>query len=321
MAVPAPFAAYLVAEAVHASGVIAVVVSGLYLGHRVTESPAKTRLLGRAFWKVLIFILESVVFLLIGLQLPAVLKGLSAWHPLTLAWWALTVFAVVVAVRFAWMFAPALVPSPMARRRARTGGTADGTRRLNRWELTAVSWAGMRGVVSLAAAFAVPVTTAPGDPFPERHLILFLTFTTVLGTLLVQGVTFPALIRRLGVGGEAERHTDAVAEAGAQHTAAGAALKRLADLAAEEDLDEQVLRRLQDLTEYRRLRAWERLGGGTGPDGSEVPTAVYQRLRREMLAAEREMFIRLRNERRIDDEGLERVLWELNLEEVALSRE
>jgi len=319
VAVLAPFAAYLVAEAVQASGVIAVVVSGLYLGHRVTESPAQTRLLGRSFWKVLIFILESAVFLLIGLQLPEVLDGLSAWHPLTLTWWALTVFAVVVAIRFAWVFATALISAPAARRRARGGRPA--TRRLDRRELTVVSWAGMRGVVSLAAAFAVPVSAAPGEPFPERHLILFLTFTTVLGTLLVQGFTFPTLIRRLGVEDGAERHTDAVAEAGAQHTAANAALERLAELAAEEEVDEQTLRRLQELAEYRRLRAWERLGGGTGPDGTEVPTAVYQRLRREMLAAEREVFIRLRDERRIDDEVLERVLWELDLEEVALSRE
>ncbi|WP_119730028.1 Na+/H+ antiporter [Thermomonospora amylolytica] len=322
VAVLAPFAAYLVAEAVHASGVIAVVVSGLYLGHRFTESPAATRVLGLSFWKVLTFILESVVFLLIGLQLPAVVEGLSAWHPLTLAWWALTVFAVVVAVRFAWVFATALVPALVARRRARTGGAVDDTRRLNRRELTVVSWAGMRGVVSLAAAFAIPVTTARGEPFPERHLILFLTFTTVLATLLVQGVTFPALIRRLGIGGEAERHTDAVAEAGAQHAAARAALERLEALVAEEeDLDEQVLRRLRELAEYRQLRAWERLGGGTGPGGTEVPTAVYQRLRREMLAAEREVFVRLRDERRIDDEVLDRVLRELDLEEVALSRD
>ncbi|HEX2312166.1 MAG TPA: Na+/H+ antiporter [Thermomonospora sp.] len=316
VAVAAPFAAYLVAEAVHASGVIAVVVSGLYLGHRFAESPAATRLIGHSFWKVMIFLLESIVFLLIGLQLPAVLAGLSGRHPLTLAWWAATVFAVVVLTRFAWVFATAPVPAVLARRRARKGD-----RRLDRRELTVVSWAGMRGVVSLAAAFAIPVSTSDGAPFPQRDLIHFLTFTTVLATLLIQGVTFPALIRWLGLGGDRERHDDAVAEAGAQHAAARASLERLEALAAEADLDEQVVERLRSIAEHRQLKAWERLGGGTGPGGAEVPTAAYRRLRREMLAAERAVFIRMRDERRIDDEVLSRVLHELDLEEVALSRD
>ncbi|SEG84044.1 monovalent cation:H+ antiporter, CPA1 family [Thermomonospora echinospora] len=317
VAVLAPFAAYLVAEAVHASGVIAVVVSGLYLGHRFTDSPPVTRLIGRSFWKVMIFILESVVFLLIGLQLPAVLAGVSGWHPLTLAWWAAAVFGVVVAARFLWVFATAPVPALLSRR-----GGANG-RRLEWRQLTVISWAGMRGVVSLAAAFAIPLSTASGAAFPQRDLISFLTFTTVLGTLLLQGATFPALIRRLGIGGSQEQHADAVAEAGAQHAAGSAALARLETLAAAEGerLDGQVVERLRDLAEYRRLSAWERLGGGTGPGGAEVPTATYRRLRRQMLAAEREVFVRMRDERRIDDEVLDRVLNELDLEEVALSRD
>jgi CPA1 family monovalent cation:H+ antiporter len=318
VALLAPFAAYLIAEAVHASGVISVVISGLYLGHRFTESSAVTRLIGRSFWKVMIFILESVVFLLIGLQLPAVLEGLSGRHPLTLAWWAAAVFGVVVAARFLWVFATAPAPALLSRHR---NGGAD--RRLDRRQLTVVSWAGMRGVVSLAAAFAIPARIASGGPFPERDLILFLTFTTVLGTLLIQGATFPALIRRLGVGGSPERYTDAVAEAGAQHAAARAALERLEAMAAREGdrVDDQVVQRLRSLAEYRQFSAWERLGGGTGPGGAEVPTATYRRLRRQMLAAEREVFVRMRDERRIDDEVLDRVLQELDLEEVALSRE
>lgn len=319
VAVLAPFAAYLVAEAVHASGVIAVVVSGLYLGHRFARSPASTRVIGQAFWKVTIFILESVVFLLIGLQLPAVMAGLSERSPFSLLWWAATVFGVVVATRFLWVFATARAPHlPLLRRRA-----AGGRPRRPMWrEMTVVSWAGMRGVVSLAAAFAIPTNTAGGAPFPERHLILFLTFTTVLGTLLLQGMTFPALIRRLGVNDEDERRTDAVSEAEAQHIAANAALRRLEALVEQERdrLDERVVRQLRDLVEHRRLSAWERLGGAAGPDGAEVPTGAYRRLRREMLAAEREAFVRMRDERRIDDEVLERVLTELDLEELALSR-
>jgi CPA1 family monovalent cation:H+ antiporter len=313
----APFAAYLIAEAVHASGVIAVVISGIYLGDRFAESPAVTRLIGHSFWKVLIFVLESVVFLLIGLQLPLVLRGLSAYGWAELAWWAAAVFAVVVLVRFLWVF-------PTYHLSRWTSSSARGREDDIGWRgRVVISWAGMRGVVSLAAAFAIPFDGAEGEAFPGRSLILFLTFTTVLGTLLVQGLTFPALIRRLGVGSEQERYTDTVSEAGAQHAAANAALRRLEELVAEEEEppDESVLERLRQLAEHRQLRAWERLGGGTGPQGAEVPTTTYRRLRLEMLTAERRVFVQMRDERRIDDEVLERVLHELDLEEAALSRD
>ncbi|WP_328595231.1 Na+/H+ antiporter [Actinomadura macrotermitis] len=312
----APFAAYLLAESVHASGVIAVVISGLYLGHRFTESPAVTRLIGHSFWKVVVFVLETVVFLLIGLQLPPVVNGLSGRGWGSLAWWALAVFAVTVAARFLWVFPSSLLPLWSARARERAAG-------LDWRERVVVSWAGMRGVVSLAAAFAIPFVTSAGAPFPGRDLVLFLTFTTVLATLLVQGLTFPALIRRLGIAGDRERYHDTVAEAGAQHAAANAALARLAELTAEgtEPVDPDVVERLRSLAEHRQLRAWERLGGGTGPAGEEVPSASYRRLRREMLAAERAAFVRMRDERRIDDEVLDRVLHELDLEEVSLARD
>ncbi|MFD0689261.1 Na+/H+ antiporter [Actinomadura fibrosa] len=315
VAVVAPFAAYLLAETVHASGVIAVVVSGLYLGHRFTESPAVTRLIGHSFWKVMVFLLESVVFLLIGLQLPPVIDGLSGYPWPRLAWWAVAVFGVTVAARFVWVLPASFLPRWLSRR------VRERDRDLGWRGRVIVSWAGMRGVVSLAAAFAIPFVTSADRPFPGRDLILFLTFTTVLGTLLVQGLTFPALIRMLRVGSDRERYTDTVAEAGAQHAAANAALERLAELTAREELDESVVTRLRELAEQRQLRAWERLGGGTGPEGEEVPTTTYRRLRREMLAAERGVFIRLRDERRIDDEVLQRVLHELDLEEVALSRD
>ncbi|MGH3391910.1 MAG: Na+/H+ antiporter [Actinomadura sp.] len=312
----APFAAYFVAEALHASGVMAVVISGLYLGHRAAESPAATRLLSDSFWKIVVFVLESVAFLLIGLQLPAVLDVLSARSPATLVWSAAAVFGVVVLTRFVWVLPAAYLPVLLSRRiRQREAGIS--------WRHRVVlAWAGMRGVVSLAAAFAIPLTTGTGQPFPGRDLVLFLTFTTVLATLLVQGLTFPVLIRRLCVRSTAEQHADAVAEAGAQHAAVNAALRRLEELAAEETgpFAADAVVRLRQLAEARQLSAWERLGGGTGPEGEEVPSAVYRRLRLEMLAAERQVFIRLRNERRIDEEVLMRVLKALDLEEVMLSR-
>ncbi|WP_308287328.1 Na+/H+ antiporter [Actinomadura parmotrematis] len=314
VALAAPFAAYLIAELVHASGVIAVVVSGLYLGHRFTDSPAITRLIGHSFWKVMVFILESVVFLLIGLQLPPVLDGLSDRGWGSLAWWAAAVFGVTVLARFLWVVATSYLPLWSGRGEERWAPDWRGR--------VVIGWAGMRGVVSLAAAFAIPFVTSAGDPFPGRDLVLFLTFTTVLATLLVQGLTFPALIRRMRVGGGRERYADTVAEAGAQHAAARAALDRLEELTRDDGaLDADVVERLRTLAEQNQLRAWERLGGGTGQDGAEVPSATYRRLRREMLAAERATFVRMRDERRIDDEVLERVLHELDLEEVSLARD
>jgi CPA1 family monovalent cation:H+ antiporter len=333
----APFAAYLLAEVAHASGVIAVVVSGLYLGYRSVQSGALTRVLGGSFWKVTVFVLESVVFLLIGLQLPLILDALSRRSWASLTWYAVAVFLATVVARFAWVFPTESIPARGRRRRragfdpAAPGGPAPtappagpAPRSAPPWRQRVIlSWAGMRGVVSLAAAFAIPFTTHDGRPFPERDLLLFLTFTTVLGTLLLQGLTFPALIRRLGVGSERERYADQVAEAAAQHAAARAALERLEELAAAEasTVADEIVQRLRGHAEQRQFTAWERLGGGTGPAGEEVPSATYRRLRREMLAAERAVFVRLRDERRIDDEVLRRVLHELDLEEVMLSRD
>ncbi len=328
----APFAGYLLAEVVHASGVIAVVVSGLYLGYRSVQSGALTRVLGGSFWKVTVFVLESLVFLLIGLQLPLILDALSQRSWATLAWYAVAVFLTTVVARFLWVLPTESIPA-WGRRRRRAGiGTAapsppppgSAPRPRAPWrERVVLSWAAMRGVVSLAAAFAIPFTTHDGRPFPERDLLLFLTLTTVLGTLLLQGMTFPLLIRRLGVGSERERYSDQVAEAAAQHAAARAALERLEELAVGEasEVADEIVLRLRGHAEQRQLSAWERLGGGTGPAGEEVPTATYRRLRREMLAAERAVFVRFRDERRIDDEVLQRVLRELDLEEVMLSRD
>ncbi|RFU37679.1 Na+/H+ antiporter [Actinomadura logoneensis] len=317
VAVIAPYAAYLSAEAVHASGVIAVVISGLYLGHRFTESAAITRLIGHSFWKIVVFLLESVVFLLIGLQLPPVLDAVAERSWGSLAWWALVAFAATVVARFAWVFVVSYLPARLGFARAPADGEEPGWR-----GHVVIGWAGMRGVVSLAAAFAIPFTTKSGAPFPDRDLVLFLTFTTVLATLLVQGLTFPALIRMLGAGGaERETYNDTVAAAGAHHAAASAAIGRLDELAAAEDLDPDVVERLRHLAEQRQLRAWERLGGGTGQGGEEVPSVTYRRLRREMLAAERVTFIRMRNERRLDDAVLAQILHELDLEEASLQRD
>ncbi|WP_182877015.1 Na+/H+ antiporter [Microbispora sp. H10670] len=306
-----PYAAYLAAEAVHASGVIAVVIVGIYLGHELSRSSYGTRLLSGAVWRVADLVLESIVFALIGLQLRPILAGLDGQPPARLATYAVVLFLVVVLVRAAWVPPSTYLPRMLSKRvRTREPKTPS-------WQNVVVtSWAGMRGVVSLAAAFALP------EDFPQRNLLLFLTFAVVVGTLIVQGLSFPWLIRKLGVSTARERYADDLAEAGAQQAAASAALSRLEELTSDgvRDVHEEVVDQLRTRAERRAMHAWERLGGGTGAEGEETPAALYRRLRREMLAAERDVFVRLRDERRIDDEVLHRVMQELDFEEATLER-
>ncbi|PZT68583.1 Na+/H+ antiporter [Streptomyces sp. SW4] len=310
-----PFAAYAVAEQVHASGVLAVVVVALHLAHRAWEVDFATRLQEDAVWKMVAFVLESSVFALIGLQLPVVLRGLGDYEPGAAAWYAVALFLAVVAARFLWVYPATFLPRMLsARIRAREENPT--------WKAPfVVSWAGMRGVVSLAIAFSIPHTVHGGAPFPERDLILFLTFTTVIGTLVVQGVTLPPLIRLLKFPARDERaHT--LAEANAQAQASRAAEQRLDELLADERnaLPGPLADRLRTVLERRRNAVWERLGQANPVTGESVDD-TYRRLSREMIGAEREVFVRLRDARHIDDEMLRTLLRRLDLEEAAAYRE
>jgi CPA1 family monovalent cation:H+ antiporter len=258
-------------------------------------------------WQVTDFFLEAIVFALIGLQLVTVIRGISGYGAWEVAFYAVVVFLVTVLARFAWVF-----PVAYASRLFRGGDPPPVP------QVVILGWAGMRGVVSLAAAFSI-------DPrLHDRSMLLFLTFTTVIGTLLVQGLTFPVLIRRLRVSSDQERYEDNLAEASAQQAALTAGLEvldRLAEVEGEPDeIQKQVIDQLREKSWRRSLTAWERLGGGTGQGGSETPSSLYRRLRRDMLAAEREVFVRLRDERRLDDEVLRKVMAQLDFEEAILER-
>ncbi|MFF8030073.1 MULTISPECIES: Na+/H+ antiporter [unclassified Streptomyces] len=309
-----PFVAYAAAEQVHASGVIAVVVVALFLGHRAWEVDFATRLQEEAVWRMVAFVLESVVFALIGLQLPVVLAGLGEYEGADAAWYALAVFAVVVVVRFVWVYpATWLPPLLSARIREREGKPG--------WKAPfVIAWAGMRGVVSLAIAFSIPVATG-GEDFPQRNLLLFLTFTTVIGTLVVQGLTLPPLIRVLELPGR-DAQAETLAEANAQAQASRAAEQRLDELLSDERnaLPAPLADRLRTVLERRRNAVWERLGQVNPVTGESVDD-TYRRLSREMISAEREMFVRLRDGRHIDDEMLRTLLRRLDLEEAAAYRE
>ncbi|MEV6124349.1 Na+/H+ antiporter [Streptomyces sp. NPDC052077] len=310
-----PFVAYAAAEQVHASGVLAVVVVALHLGHRAWEVDFATRLQEDAVWKMVAFVLESAVFALIGLQLPVVLRGLGTYAVADAAWYAVAVFLVVAAARFVWVYPATFLPRLLsARVRAREDDPG--------WKAPfVIGWAGMRGVVSLAIAFSVPLTVHGGGPFPERNLILFLTFTTVIGTLVVQGVSLPPLIRLLGFPAHDTR-AETLAEANAQAQASRAAEERLDDLLTDERnaLPGPLADRLRMVMERRRDAVWERLGQVNPVTGESVDD-TYRRLSREMIGAERAVFVRLRDGRYIDDEMLRTLLRRLDLEEAAAYRE
>ncbi|MFJ6779525.1 Na+/H+ antiporter [Streptomyces yangpuensis] len=305
-----PFVAYAAAERVHASGVLAVVVVALYLGHRNWQVDFATRLQEEAVWKMVAFVLESVVFALIGLQLPVVLTGLGEYQGVDAAWYAVAVFVVVVVARFVWVFPATFVPRWMSPRIRTREPQTD-------WKSPViVGWAGMRGVVSLAIAFSVPISV------PHRNLILFLTFTTVIGTLVVQGLTLPPLIRVLKLPPR-DVQAETLAEAQAQSEASRAAEERLAELLEEPEnstLPPPLADRLRTVLERRRNAVWERLGE-VNPLTGESADDIYRRLAGEMIESEREVFVALRDGRRIDDEMLRVLLRRLDLEEAAAYRE
>ena len=311
----APFIIYLAAEQIHGSGVLAVVIAALILGQKSTRAGYATRLQDTAVWKALQLILESFAFLMIGLQLPMVVGELAGISASVIAISSVAVLATVIGVRLVWVYVFAYLPRILFKRiRDREPPPTPA-------EVFVVAWAGMRGVVSLAAAFGVPLTTLSGAPFPGRPQLVFLTFVVVIGTLLLHGLTLPWLIRRLGVQGD-EARTDAIATAAAQDKAARAAAERLDELLADEevtDVHERAADVLRGWNTRRRNSAWERLGRDEEEIG-ESPVSAFRRLRLEMLAAERATFIAERDSGQIDDEVLRNVLRGLDLEEATLNR-
>ena len=297
--------AYLPAEAIGVSGVLAAVTVGIYMGWHTPElTTAQTRLQGVAVWEILFFLLNAFLFTIIGLQLPVILDGLSGYSATTLIWYAVLVTTTVVAARFAWIFATA----QLSRLRHRRPATP--------WQTSVVlAWSGMRGAVSLAAALALPLTTDAGTAFPSRELVVFLTFTVILATVVGQGLTLPKLIDLLDL--EDDSRTAEKEEIKARIHAAEAALARLEELVSEEWVREDTAERLRRLYDFRRSRF--RAQYDEDDDGSiEQRSTDYQRLLRELLEAERAAVRALRRERRISDDVMRRVERDLDLEEARL---
>jgi CPA1 family monovalent cation:H+ antiporter len=302
-----PFATYAAAEAINASGVVAVVIAGLYLGNRwPILMSAASRLQMDAFWKMVRFLLESAVFLLVGLQLREIVRGLRVDFA-TVAWATLAVVGVVILARFAWLYPATYLARLVPRVRDRDPSPPLSIP-------TVIGWAGMRGVVTLAAAFSLPLQLGADVPFPGRDLLVWLAFAVIAVTLLVQGLTLRGVVRALKVPRDNPTQ-DLLAEAAVQSQASQAALARLD--AEADGAPPDVVQRLREHAEKRTNHAWERLGS----QERETPAHAYRRLRRSMLEAERDVFREARDAGRIPEEVMAQAQRDLDLEESILTRE
>jgi CPA1 family monovalent cation:H+ antiporter len=306
-----PYAAYLLAERLQVSGVLAVVTTGLYLGWRAPLLLSfQTRLRGGPVWEMLEFLLNGLVFILIGLQLPEILSVLSRERiPVhVLVWDAVAVTLAIIVLRILWVIPATYLPRLLFKKLRRRDPYP-------KWQHVAiVAWTGMRGVVSLAAALALPEHKADGSPFPGRDLILFLTFVIIFATLVVQGLSLPPLIRWLGVKDDGAIEQE---EREARLRANQAALARLNELTEPDAPRLEALDRLR--VEYEdhilQLQSQE-------PETAGAPlrlfSSEYERLSYETLQIERRTIINLRNAGTINDEVLRRIQRDIDLAEARL---
>lgn len=324
-----PFTAYLVTEEIHASGVIAVVTAGFVMGRNAGDESVSTRIQERSVWPTIDLVLETFVFAYLGLQLKTVIDsvaadGLPVHHVFG---YALAVLVLVIVIRPVWIFVNAglrrLTPERIRVRRVGRGDELTWRQNL------VLGWAGMRGVVTLAAAAGVPLATLAGDPFPGRGVIQAVAFTVAVGTLLIQGVTLPPLIRLLDVADPDEEARASQQRALARRIAGGAA-ERVLDAALRQP--ETTLRQptsalssavAAEVVERVRRSTEARLAAERADDVGEREATAFEavarfnRLRDDVLKAQRRALIAARDAGDLDDEVLRRVLVELDLEEAA----
>jgi monovalent cation/hydrogen antiporter len=305
-----PFAAYLPAERLGASGVLAVVTAGLYLGWsspRIMGSDARVR--GRAVWDMAVFILNGLVFILIGLQLSTIVGGFSAGSLLSDLGFGLMISVAVILVRLVWVVASALMPGRLGEMLRGSAGPAA------RGDVLVVGWAGMRGVVSLATALALPLNT------PGRDLLVFATFCVILVTLVGQGLTLPWLIRTLGI---VEDVDAAGQERRARAVATDVALARIEALAEEWPAHLPLVEALRAQYSHRSSHLGElALGDGTdeglpGSDEADQELLEHRLIRHAVVEAEREALLDLRTRGEIDEEVWRLIERDIDLEELRM---
>jgi Na+/H+ antiporter len=304
-----PYVAWLAAERVHASGVLAVLACGLLMTRHWGSISSGARLQARQLWDWLVFVLEGLSFVLVGVQLRTVVEGIEGRSLADLALAALALNLLVIGVRLAWVFPASWLPRLSARVRDRDPYPG--------WRaVTVIGWAGMRGVVSLALALAIPTEVEGGGPFPDRNLVVFLAFSVIVVTLVGQGLTLPLVIRRLGIGGDDE----GAAGDGRQ------ALARLSEIALDhldavdpeaEGVPGELVERLRE--RYRARLA--HLDQQQSEDGHADGSRAYAELVHDLLGAQREELRRLRERGAVTPEVARRLDHDLDLEESRLERE
>lgn len=303
----APFTAYLVAEEFHASGVLSVVTCGLFLSYYSSEIfDHSARLQAYAVWEVLIFLVNGVIFILIGLQLPVVLEHISEHSLGDLILYGAIISVATIVVRLIWIYPGAYLPRWLSKSIRTTEA------RPSFGAVTIVGWAGMRGVVSLAAALALPLTVGEGIDFPNRDLIIFLTFSVIFATLVLQGLTLPALIRWFKISDDDKQIRDhdkearlRIAYSAIEHIESNYSL----------NLSAIVLDQVKTKYEIRvnRLRT-----DITERKMSDDQIKEFHKTQYELISREREEIKRMKRERRINEEVLRKIEYELDLEESRL---
>jgi NhaP-type Na+/H+ or K+/H+ antiporter len=306
-----PYAAYLAASYARASGVLAVVACGLYLSRKSTTffSP-QVRLQAWGVWEALTFALNGLVFVLIGLQLPFVLDAIHTYSRKQLLMYGVSFSALLIALRLLWTY-----PGGRVAHWIRSGLMHQRYAMPPPRGLFVVGWTGMRGVVALAAAMSLPETLANGQPFPQRNLMIFLTFSVILVTLVLQGLTLPMLIRALGLAGLSGPNCE---EREARRIMTRAALERLEVSRSSDSSDYAAI--YVDIEEHyqHRLEVLEGKAGDTEDPSAKVYSKVVS-LNLDLLRAERQTALGLRAEGRINDEVLRQLVRELDLRESEIS--
>ncbi len=316
-----PFVAYLIGEELHVSGVLAVVITGLIVGHDTPRAVSgASRLQTAAVWRLVDFLLEGFVFLLIGQQLPEVLHGLKAYPTSTVVIAGGVTVGIVLLLRPLWLILTELLPGAL-HTRLKGSGQEEGSR-LTGSEVLVMSWAGTRGVISLAAIFTLPLTTDAHEPFPERDLLLFCTFLVVLATLLGQGLTFAPIARAVGL--RADFADQARIRNEARAAGVNAALTRLDQLAEDGEVGPDTINALRGNLNQRAARYQQRLDLLDQSADGEIPvSAGYDAAvsaRHAVIEAQREELLRWRDAGRLPDAGLRVLEHELDLEEHTLPK-
>lgn len=296
----APYLAYIAAESLHASGVLATVACGLYLGHKRSRAlSTQARLESAAVWNTLDFVLNGLVFVLIGLQLPHILAGIRNLSlPTLLIYGALTAISLI-ALRLTWVFAESWIARAI-RQLVKSRAPAVPVK-----ETFIVGWTGMRGVIALAAAFSLPEVLNDGSAFPQRDVLLFLTFCVILVTLVAQGLSLPLLIRKLGMAATSAPNCE---ENEARRRMLSAAINHIRDLRSRDNpANEEAL---ADLLHHYQQRLEE---AETSSSASTSNYQQYRELSSQLRAVEHSAILRLRDQNTINDEVLRTLERELDL--------